>query len=45
MMRFLILGDGPRGGWFLEVRRPPHTSKMSAAEREHVTHRVLENMA
>jgi hypothetical protein len=33
------------GRWFLEVRRSAaRVKKSSAAEREHVTHRVLENM-
>jgi hypothetical protein len=44
MMSFSILGDGPTGRWFLGVRRRAARVK-NRVRREHVTHRVLENMA
>jgi hypothetical protein len=41
----LILGDGPTGRWFLEVRHPAARVKIERGGKERVTHRVLENMA
>jgi hypothetical protein len=45
MVRFSILGEESTARWFLESGACRTRQKSSAAEREHVTHRVLENMA